>query len=165
VFLRCTAKLLKLLATPRAALVEASPSKDDWYANLLWFDRRKCLLIVHAGTLFPVFVADVRAPSLRPVGRRVVGLLQGGLLEEGLPVDALGRLDPNDVQIAKTASRHVLGVMNEMALECSWHIDGAGGLWNTDTDQLNHQLRRGLHTKDGDYHRPLDLVLNRLTLT
>nr|MBA3365230.1 hypothetical protein [Actinomycetota bacterium] len=77
---------------------------------------------------------------------------------EGLPSDALGRLEPNEVRLAKTASRHVLGVMNQMALEIGWHVDQVGGLWNIDVDGLNRHLRRSLHTKDGDYRVPLELV-------
>lgn len=161
--LRCTKKLLALLGKPE--LVEASASEDDWYANLLWFDRRKCLLLANGGTLFPIFVADVRAPKLRPLGPRIVGLIEGALLEEGLPVDALGRLDPDDFVVAKTASRQVLGVMNEMAFECGWEIDSVGGLWKLDVDKLNHRLRRRLHTKDGAYRVPLELVLARLVPT
>ncbi|MGH2947211.1 MAG: DUF6933 domain-containing protein [Solirubrobacteraceae bacterium] len=159
--LRCTGKLLNLLGKRAVALVDAPPSDDDWYANLLWLDRRKCLLIVHAGTLFPIFVADIRISDLRPI-RRVVDLLKRALLEEDLPIDALGLLDPNDVQLAKTASRHVLGVMNEMAFECGWHIDQAEGLWNINVDDLNHHLRRSLHTKDGQYQVPLELVHERV---
>jgi Domain of unknown function (DUF6933) len=161
VVLRCTNKLLSLLGTRGLTLVEA-PGEDDWYANLLWYDRRKCLLVVHAGTLFPVFVADVRAPELRPIGRRVVGLIEGALLEEGLPVDALGPLAADEVRLAKTASRQVLGVMNEIAFEGGWHVDHAGGLGNTKIDELNRRLRRGLNTKHGQYRQPLELVLEQL---
>jgi hypothetical protein len=59
---------------------------DDWYVNLLRLDRRKCLLIVRAGTLFPVFVADVRISDLRPIGRRIVDLLKLALLESSCPL-------------------------------------------------------------------------------
>ena len=159
---RCTGKLLNLLGKQSVRLVEAPADDDDWYANLFWLDRRKCLLITHAGTLFSLFVADVRISDLRPFGRRMSGLLAGALLEEGLPIDALGRLDPDEVRLAKTASRHVLGVMNQMTLEISWHTDRAGGLWNIDVDELNRHLRRSLHTKDGDYRAPLELVHERL---
>lgn len=159
---RCTGKLLNLLGRRAAALVEAPPGDDDWYANLLWIDRRKCLLVLHAGTLFPTFVPDIRVADLRPFGRRIVALLEGALLDEGLPVSALGRLDPDTVRLAKTASRHVLGVMNEIAFECSWHADQAGGLCNVNADELNHHLRRSLHTKDGQYRVPLELVHDRL---
>src|SRR4051794_35517150 len=159
---RCTGKLLNLLGKRSISLVDAPADDDDWYANLLWLDRRKCLLITHAGTLFSLFVVDVRLTDLRPFERRIAGLLAGALLEEGLPTDALGRLEPNEVRIAKTANRHVLGVTNQMALEISWHTDQAGGLWNIDVDELNRHLRRSLHTKDGDYRIPLELVHERL---
>lgn len=62
VVVRCTARLLKLLAP--VELADAQPAPDDWYANLIWIDRRKTLLVVHADTLFSVFVADVRKPQL-----------------------------------------------------------------------------------------------------
>lgn len=35
---RCTARLLKLLAPGQVA--DVPPAPDDWYANLLWIDRR-----------------------------------------------------------------------------------------------------------------------------
>lgn len=91
---------------------------------------------MHAGTLFPIFVPDIRISDVRPIGPRIVDLLIAALLEEQLPVDALGRLAPDHVRFAKTASRQVLGVMNEMTVECGWHVDQAGGLWNINADAL-----------------------------
>jgi hypothetical protein len=162
VVVRSTGKLLNLLGKRSVTLVDAPTTSDDWYANLLWIDRRKCLLIVHAGTLFALLAADIRISDLRPFERRIVDLLAGALLEEGLPTDALGRLESSEVRLARTASRHVLGVMNQMAREIGWHIDQAGGLWNVEIDELNSHLRRSLHTKDGDYRVPLELVHERL---
>lgn len=161
---RCTAKLLNLPGKRSVScrLVEAPPSSDDWYANLLWLDRRKCLLITHAGTLFSLFVADISVADLRPFEGRIVDLVAGALFDEGLPSDVLGRLERSKVQIAKTASRHVRGVMNQMAFEVEWDIDHAGGLWNVDVDDLNRHLRRSLHTEDGEYRVPIELVHQRL---
>src|SRR4051794_16716398 len=65
--LRCTKKMLGLLGRDRAALIETPPTEDDWYANALWVERKKCVLIVHSGTLFSVFAADVRAAEVRPI--------------------------------------------------------------------------------------------------
>lgn len=159
---RCTSKLLDLLGRRAIRLVEAPPSDDDWYANLLWLDRRKCLLATHAGTLFSLFVAGIRAADLRPFERRIAELLAAALLDDGLPSDALGRLAPAEVQLAKTASKHVLGVMNQIAFEIEWVVDQAGGLWNVDIGDLNRHLHRSLHTKDGEYRVPLELVHERL---
>jgi len=68
VILRCTKKLLTVIRPPQ--LTDCTPDGEDWYANLLWLSRRKCLLITHAATLFTVFEADVRAADLRDPGRR-----------------------------------------------------------------------------------------------
>ena len=85
------------------------PADDDWYLNLLWFDRRKCLLLTHAGTTFSVFVPDVRKADLTPPGPFLVDAITTALDAEDLPRGALGDLDPVNVQLAKTASRRVLG--------------------------------------------------------
>ena len=41
-------QLLNLLGEPSVGLVQVPAEDDDWYANLLWLDRRKCLLLTHA---------------------------------------------------------------------------------------------------------------------
>jgi Domain of unknown function (DUF6933) len=47
VILRCTNKLLAVIGAPLADPAPA-PDAEDWYANLLWSDRRKCLLLTHS---------------------------------------------------------------------------------------------------------------------
>lgn len=159
--LRCTAKMLTLLGVRGTALLDAPPSDDDWYLNLLWIDRRKCLLLTHAETLFPVFVADVRKADITPIGPYVVGLVEDHLRSEGLAADTLGRLDPDDVDLAKTASRSTLGVMNDTAVHARYRVAARGGIARTDTVFLNRFLRRALHNRAGEYVTPLDLVSSR----
>jgi hypothetical protein len=163
VVVRCTKKLLDLLG--RAVTPTMPPlGDDDWYANLLWIDRRKCLLLVHAHTLFPVFRADVRAGNLRPFGRYVVGAVEEELRAEGLPLEVLGPLDADDVHIAPTARRSVLGFMNEMAVHLRYQIERHGGIDACDTRLLNYRQRRMLHNRAGVYSQPLDLVAERLQM-
>ena len=119
--------------------------RPGWYANLLWLDGRKCLLLAHAGTLFSVFVPDIRKADLVPIGRSVVGSIQAELEAESLPFDRFGVLDPRHVVLAKTESRTVLGYMNEMARFCEYAIDDAGGLARCNARELNRELRRELH--------------------
>jgi len=67
VILRCTAKALDLLGGRRLELTESTPTDDDWYLNLLWVDRKKCLLLAHAGTSErPLALAPPRTPELAP---------------------------------------------------------------------------------------------------
>lgn len=162
--LRCTKKVLALLSVGARALANPPPSDDDWYVNLLWLDRRKCLLLTHAATLFPVLVADVQAAQLRQLGSFITGKIETELASEGLPGDCLGRLDPDAVQVAKTASRSVLGFMNEMALYLKYAVAEAGGLGSSDVGELNRDLRRRLHSRDG-YATPLELVARRSATT
>ena len=145
VVLRCTAKMLTLLGARPRDLEAIEPSDGDWYANLLWLDGRKCLLLVHAGTLFSVFVPDIRKSDLVPVGPSVVSFIHTELEAENLPPDRLGAHDSRSIALAKTESRTVLGYMNEMARFCEYAVGDAGGLARCDAWELNHELRRELH--------------------
>ena len=144
------------------SLVEAPPSNDDWYLNLLWFDRRKCLLLTHAGTVFSIFIPDVRKAELAPIGPYLIDAVVGALRAEGLPVDALGELDSHDVLLTKTASRQVLGFMNEIASHISYAVYEHRNVREVDIVALNAQLQRTLHNHGGRYATPLDLVAERL---
>lgn len=159
--LRCTAKMLALLGVRPAALVAATPSHDDWYLNLLWIERRKCLLLTHAGTLFPVFVADLRKADLLPIGAYVVDLVEEHLHSEGLAASTLGRLDRNDVHLAKTASRSILGHMNDTTIHARYRIEAMGGIDRAEIVFLNKFLRRALHNRADEYVTPLDLLAQR----
>lgn len=156
---RCTAKARTLLGVGQ--LTDPEPAEDDWYVNLLWFDRRKCLLLAHVGTLFPVFVADVRKGDLTPLDLWLGNVVRRELHAEGLPGNILGDLS-TPVVMAKTASRQMLGFMNEMARFAEYDIADAGGLARCDIDELNRRQRRMLHNRDGDYVRPIELATARL---
>jgi len=156
VILRCTVRLLALLgAKPeRLTLVSA----NDWYANLLWIERRKCILMTHAGTLFSVFAPDVRKSDLAPFGGFAVSAIQSALVAEGLPREALGRLDPADVRVASTASRSTLASMNEMARALTYVL-AETGVQDCDVAQVNQFLQRELHrtgASEMGYEQPID---------
>ena len=157
--LRCTARLRELLGEPPTE--DRPASAEDWYAHLLWAQRRKCLLITHAGTLFSVFAPNVRAAELRPLGAFVAPLIAAQLTAEGFPVTALGTLDPARVAIAKTAERQVLGCMNDLALVCQHAAADAGGLARLDLPALHRRLQRNI-TSARDYVPPIDLLADRL---
>jgi hypothetical protein len=161
VVVRCTKKVLDLLGRD-ATLTEPTPSDDDWYLNLHWIDRQKCLLLTHSGTLFSAFRAGVRVADVRPLGDYVVEAIEAELRAEQLPASTFAQLGPTEVRVAKTASRSTLGYMKGMAFELEWSIARDGGLDRADIDELNHALRRQLRSHGRDYARPIELVNEHL---
>jgi len=159
VLLRCTARLRELLGESMTEEWPASPG--DWYAHVLWVQRRKCLLVTHAGTLFSIFAPNVRVAELRPLARFVAPLIAAQLTAEGFSATTLGPLDPARAAIAKTADRQVLGCMNDLALVCQQAAADAGGLARLDLPALHYRLQRNI-TSARDYVRPIDLLADRL---
>lgn len=141
------------LATPQ-------PDGEDWYASLLVLDRRKCLLLTRASTLFAVFEPDVRAAALRATHDLVVQLAERELLHEALSPDVFGELRAEPLSLAKTTDRRVLGCMNDMAFHCEVAVAKAGSLSAVNVRSLNNDLRRNINSAR-DYERPIDLVAAR----
>lgn len=108
---RGTKKFLQRHGPPARDLPEATTTLGDWYVNaLMW--RPQVALFVNASTFLPVFMP--LAPAAGVVKRFPAAL--------AAVLDALG-IDPRlvahevgemtDVVVTSTASRQVLGVMNE----------------------------------------------------
>jgi hypothetical protein len=161
VILRCTKRLLDVLGHDRLASVSPEPDAEDWYANLVWIERRKCLLLTHSRTLFSVFSPDVRAGALRTTGTLFAQLVATALADEGLPGDCFGDLAYDELTVAKTIDRQVFGCMNDLASICEHAAIDAGGLARLDAAQLNQTLHRIIH-RARDYEPPIDALRERL---
>lgn len=155
--LRCTGKVLALLRVPAKSLPVIEPASGDWYVNLVWIDGRKCLLITHAGTLFSVFVPDVRVADLRPPGPLIASRIRATLRAESLPEDALGDLDADEVTVTKTAGRQVLGVMNDHLMLVEHILADRGGLTEHGVDEVHRALHRTINSTTG-YAQPIERV-------
>ncbi|HXY16849.1 MAG TPA: hypothetical protein VEH79_01615 [Gaiellaceae bacterium] len=161
--LRCTTRMLTLLGVRATTLADGPPSQDDWCLNLLWIECRKCLLLTHAETLFPVFAADSRKAEITPIGPNVATLVEEHLRSEKLPADTLGRLDPDHVILAKTVSGSILGVVNDSATPRALPNRSDGRNRSLQHPLfLNRYLRRALHHWSRNYVTPLDLLVSRL---
>ena len=158
--LRCTKKLLAVLGPGRVTEPGPAPDPEDWYAYLLWFGGRKCLLLTHAATLFSVFEADVGAVDLRATHRLVTELVERELCREGLPLATFGNLRSQELLLAKTADRSVLGCMTDMAFLCEAAISHAGGLVNCDLSELNRALHRNINSSRA-FRPPVELAAQR----
>jgi hypothetical protein len=172
VILRCTKKLFDVIR-PKSLEPPVIPlSNDDWYADLLWYDKCKCLLLTHRETLFTAFEPDLNLAQLRGTHRLVNLMIRRELTSAGLPADTFALEEPSDdewdehLALTKTRrdDRDVLFRMKNMAAVCDQAVMGAGGLLWIDLPELNRQLRQNVTSararqppqaweldEDGDY--------------
>ena len=111
---RGTKKLLDRLSVPVTPVVPvATTGLGDWYATVLVW-RPQVALFVNESTFFPVFVP--LAPAKRLLDRFPAVLVEV-LRSAGVdPRFVAGEhVEMNEVCVAKTADRRVVGVMNELA--------------------------------------------------
>ena len=113
--IRYTKKLLvRLGSTPMPDEVEPTTRLGDWYANLLYRPDGQLVLFVNERSLLPVVV-------LASPGSTLVTRFQEAtadvLLALGVPATAVAveRREMVEARIGKTASRQVLGSMNDFA--------------------------------------------------
>ena len=158
--LRCTSRMLDVIGG-KPELVDVEPSIEDWYANVVYIDGKKCVLLVHDGTLFSSLTLNVGVGLLRPIGGYVYSQIVRALESEGLPPDALGDIDYRQIRLARTRSRSVLGSMNDMVIMARHIIRSEGGLEGCDVARLNHFLRDTPNGARG-FATPLELVSRRL---
>ncbi len=140
---------------------EPSTRLGNWYATLLpW--KRQVALFVNETTFLPVYAPLAPARSML---QRFPDHLAAVLTELNLRADVIAaeHTQMHDVTIAKTASRQVLGVINEFtvhadaAINHGWNPDDLIGL----SARVSDVLISPLGARRGDYGTPRD-ALHRL---
>ena len=131
--IRCTAKLRKEMGLKSAALWEAEPNFSylgSWHANLIYIDRRKCVLFVNDKTLFNFITPDVSRTEIRNLDVLFRGYLSCVLSEEGFDGSAKQKImsEYDEISFAKTNDRSVLGSMNDLTFHYKYHIQLEGGI-------------------------------------
>lgn len=124
--IHCTQKLLKELGNPPLHSPDTPNPKGlgNWYANLLRIDRRKCILFTNEKTLYSFLIPKVKKENLKNIIDEFLFNLSMNLQAEGFPLEVVNRVmqEYTAIGFAKTASRHVLGSMNELAFEYEYLI-------------------------------------------
>lgn len=120
---RCTGKLLKRLAGSQEDSPTVPSTKlGDWYGHLL-FTRPQLALCVSERTLLPVLIPAADAATLVP---RLRGTLATMLRALDVPA-AMVMAETNamaDAVIGKTASRSVLGSINDFVRMLDAYLNG-----------------------------------------
>lgn len=120
--LRCTAKLLKRTGTIPATTVDVPTTRlGDWYATLI-FTRPQLVLAVSARTLLPVLIPARDIGTLPARLRSAVGdvLTAIGVLQQAVRAELHAM---EGVAYARTASRQILGSLNDFVWMCRAYLD------------------------------------------
>ena len=131
--IRCTARLLREIgAKPKDLLSETPPFQflGPWHANLIYIERRKTILFVNDRTLLNFVVPDVPRSQIQELPDLFRSALSCVLSDEAIPENVKSRIlaEYNDIGIAKSANRSVLGSSNDLAYHYKRAILEAGGV-------------------------------------
>lgn len=125
--LRCTRKLLKRLSvTPSSVAVTPSTVLGDWYANLLYTRPQQLVLAMNERSLLCVLVPASPGDRLK---ERLQAAVAGLLPDIGVPEAMVARevMAMSDMTVAATASRAVLGCMNDAVVQLQAYPRGRLG--------------------------------------
>lgn len=115
---------------------------DVWYANIIYIDRRKCLMCVHGSTSISFLVADISVQELKQFPVLFNGHLKRLLTLEGIPNTVVETATQDiDFSFAKSQSKSVLGSMNDLALNYWSQILESAKQYSS-LDEVIHDLNR-----------------------
>lgn len=159
IVLRCTQRLLKeSRIQPAPALPAPTAALGEWYATTvaLPFRGRSLVLFVHGDSLLSVVapgrVLGTTVPAFR---ERMPRLLHR--LDLPRPWIAAHRAAISEIRFARTASRGVLGSMNEIAEQIRAEAEPAFSFDDLDLDRLEERLADVIFGAL-DYRFPRDVV-------
>lgn len=145
--IRCTKKLQKEMGLKTSDLAEqqsASGLLGSWHANLLFIDRRKCVLFVNDKTLLNFIIPDVNREQIRRLDTLFRDFLQCILAEESFSEALCAQIQQEyeTIGFADTNNRSVMGSMNELAFHYQFLIQREGSVHSAMLPSIIHDLNR-----------------------
>ncbi len=117
----------QLASTPRSAwLFDAAPIEANplsgWHGNLVTYQRRNCVLLVHDKTRFPLFLPALTKPDFAELNDRFVDALMNTLLKCGANQDQLNTAQRHlrPFQIDTQCNRSVQATLNRMGQDLEY---------------------------------------------
>ena len=145
-------------------LIDPSAFGESWHANVLRFDRRKCVLFTHDRTLYSVFVPGLKKADFERLDEVFGQRLFKALMWDEFAQTQIERMleDCRMVRFTRSSNRSVLGSMNDMRFQIGWMVEDDGGLENLDLVRCHHCLNR-IPFKAADYGYPVERFLECLS--
>lgn len=143
--IHCTQKLLKELAVNPADLGAAQVNPEglgNWYANLLRFDRRKCVLFTNEKTLYSFLIPGVLKKDLLSIDNLFRSHLAFNMQYEGFGAGVIEQVlaEYKEIGFARTNSKSVLGSMNDLKVGYEFEVYRAGGIEHLNVLTVNQKI-------------------------
>ena len=138
---RITRKLSKALKLRPSRTLHAENPDHEWFADLFYVERKKCVIWIHAPTLLTFVRPAVTAAELREFHPLFRDEFRTALVTLALPeylIDRFGVYYPDSY--APTNDRSVVGSMLDYRKMFSIMVDFDGGLKRADIKGLNVML-------------------------
>ena len=161
-FIRCTQKLLKELKIKEFEESTGECVLGNWYANLIEISGGRGVLFTNEKTLFSFLASD---ESFLGTGfqKTFITRLNYVLVEEGF--DPGWVLDVckeyRSAMFAKTASRSILSVMNEIYRMFEVQVSLGGGFERCDMSRITQKVNKAPQNKL-ECRSPLDILWDLL---
>jgi len=172
IIIRCTAKVLKELGVSRSQIKDYPDQPgplQEWYANLFYRNRKKCLIFTNTDSLFSFIVPYVYRKDIKNILELFRKGLSKALFYETFDAEQIKKIMSlaDDVIIAKTNNRSVLGSMNELVFQCQVYLDmhedeGEKGLILA-SHKLNETPMRGVKEEGFNFGIPINCLKEILT--
>ncbi len=145
--IHCTQKLLKVLGKQGTTIPQSETQHSllgPWHANLIRIERRKCVLFTNDLTLYSFLVPGVKKAALSNFRELFLLHLKMNLLKEGFGVDDINNAlkEYEEIAVAPTTNRSVLGSMNDLVNQSDFLVYRAGGLDKADIIVVNMLINR-----------------------
>jgi len=130
--IRCTAKLIKEMDLKKSDLIGDAPKLSflgQWHANLIYINRKKCVLFANDKTLINFIVPDVPRAEIRELGTMFKEIFRCVLVLEGFKDETVEKImsEYSEIQFGKSNNRSVLGTLNDLAFNYEHSILENGG--------------------------------------
>jgi len=119
--LRCTQKLLKHTGPPVADPPASTTALGDWYAQPLAVGHQRYVLLVSERSRLPVLMPGRDVKHLAVHFPAALSRVLAGL---GVPEEVIARelAEGGEIVIARTASRSLLGTLNDFSHMLRWQL-------------------------------------------
>lgn len=129
----CTKKLRKEMGVKDNELVlepESCTGVGTWYANLLRFGPKKCVLFINSRTCYGVVALDVRRPEICKLGELLLNRLPSVMRSDRFSEEIIERVvsEYREFYIGKGANKSILGYLTDMGRHVGYAIESAGSV-------------------------------------